>query len=85
MFPSNTRDVGIHVRISIVVAWERARHLLRRGRRIHAQIATVLLGIPDPLPLAKRTHSRNDMIRFIRELQWSGLIKTDWNPDEHPR
>jgi len=50
-----------------------------------AQIATVLLGIPDPPRLIKGAGSRSDTIKFIRTLEWSGLIKADWDPDEHPR
>jgi hypothetical protein len=50
-----------------------------------AQIAAVLLGIPESPPLAKSAHSKSEMIRFIRDLHWSGLIKADWDPDEHPR
>jgi hypothetical protein len=48
-----------------------------------AQIATVLLGIPDLPPLSKGAGSRAHMIKFIRDLDWSGLLK--WDPDEHPR
>jgi hypothetical protein len=58
---------------------------LNDGDIARAQIATVLLGIPDPPPLAKGARSRDAMIRFIRDLHWSGMIKADWNPDEHPR
>ncbi len=25
------------------------------------------------------------MIKFIRDLHWSGMLKADWDPDEHPR
>ena len=48
-----------------------------------AQIATVLLGIPDPPQLSKRDRSRDQMIKLIRDLHWSGMLK--WDPDEHPR
>jgi hypothetical protein len=58
---------------------------LNQGDIARAQIATVLLGIPDPPPLAKGTHSRDAMIKLIRDLHWSGMIKEDWNPDDHPR
>ncbi len=50
-----------------------------------AQIATVLLGIPDPPRLSKNVRSREEMIKLIRDLHWSGLIKEDWDPNEHPR
>ena len=45
----------------------------------------MLLGIPDPPPLAKNADSKSEMIKFIRDLHWSGLIKRDWDPDFHPR
>ena len=50
-----------------------------------AQIATVQLAIPDPPPLLKDDRPREAMIRFIRDLNWSGLIKADWESDKHPR
>lgn len=56
---------------------------LNDGDLARAQIATVLLGIPDPSPLSKRNGSRDQMIKLIRDLHWSGLLK--WDPDEHPR
>ena len=58
---------------------------LNDGDVARAQIATVLLGIPDPPGPANGVHPREAMIRFIQDLDWSGLIKADWNPDEHPR
>lgn len=58
---------------------------LNEGDVPRAQIATVLLGIPEPPPLEKGARSREALIKFIRDLHWSGLIKADWNPDEHPR
>jgi hypothetical protein len=56
---------------------------LNEGNVARAQIATVLLGIPDPLPLSKRTRSRDETIALIRDLHWSGMLK--WDSDEHPR
>ena len=58
---------------------------LNAGNLARAQIATVLLAIPDPLPLSKSARSRDAMIKLIRDLHWSGLIKEDWNADDHPR
>ena len=58
---------------------------LNKGDVARAQIATLLLGIPDPLPLSKNARSREEIIKLIRDLHWSGLIKEDWEPDEHPR
>ncbi len=56
---------------------------LNEGDIARAQVATVLLGIPEPPTLAKNRPSRNELIKFIRDLHWSELIK--WDPDEHPR
>jgi hypothetical protein len=56
---------------------------LNQGDVARAQIATVLLGIPDPPQLSKRACTRDGMITLIRDLHWSGLLK--WDPDEHPR
>jgi hypothetical protein len=50
---------------------------LNEGDVARAQIATVLLGIPDPPALSKGACSRDALIRFIRDLHWSGLIKLD--------
>jgi len=58
---------------------------LNEGDVARAQIATVLLGIPEPPHLTKRVRSESEMITFIRDLHWSGLIKRDWDPDFHPR
>lgn len=48
---------------------------LNDGDMIRAQIATVLLGIPDPPSPVKGKRSRDQMIKFIHDLRWSGLIK----------
>ena len=56
---------------------------LNAGDLARAQIATVLLGIPDPPHLFKGAAARERMIKLIRDLQWSGMLK--WDPDEHPR
>jgi len=48
-----------------------------------AQIATVLLGIPDP-PLAKTAVPHDETIRLIRDLHWSGLLKLDEDCLESP-
>lgn len=58
---------------------------LNEGDVARAQIAAVLMGIPDRSPLTKGGRSRIEMVKFIRDLYWSGLIKADWDPDEHPR
>jgi hypothetical protein len=56
---------------------------LNEGDVARAQIATVLLGVPDPLPLSKGASSRQRMIGLICDLHWSGMLK--WDPAEHPR
>jgi hypothetical protein len=56
---------------------------LNEGDVARAQIATVLLGVPDPLPLSKGASSRQQMIGLICDLHWSGMLK--WDPAEHPR
>jgi hypothetical protein len=58
---------------------------LNEGDIARAQIATVLLGIPDPPPLAKGSRTTEATLRFIRDLYWTGMIKADWDEDEHPR
>jgi len=52
---------------------------LNAGDVARAQIATVLLGIPDPPPLTKCTRSQGEMIQFIRDLHLSGMI--NWNSE----
>jgi hypothetical protein len=47
---------------------------LNEGNVARAQIATVLLGIPDTPALAKDVRSRDATIKFFRKLHWSGLI-----------
>jgi hypothetical protein len=58
---------------------------LNEGDGARAQIATVLLGIPDPPSLSKGVPSRQEMIKLASDLHASGLLKADWDPDEHPR
>ncbi len=48
---------------------------LNRGDVDRAQIAAVLLGIPDPPQLSKRACTRDGVIKLIRDLHWSGLLK----------
>ena len=58
---------------------------LNEGDVVRAQVATVLLGIPHPPSLSKGAPSRQEMIALAGDLRWSGLLKADWDPDEHPR
>lgn len=56
---------------------------LNDGDVARAQIATILLAIPDPPQLSKKDRSHDRMIKIIRDLHWSGMLK--WDPDKHPR
>jgi hypothetical protein len=58
---------------------------LNEGDVARAQIATVLLGIPEIPDLSKGARGPADLKKFVDELQWSGLLKADWESDEHPR
>lgn len=78
------RHYGLPIDISSKTGGLRAiANALNEGDVARAQIATVLLGIPDPPRLSKRACSREQMIELIRDLHWSGMLK--WNADEHPR
>jgi hypothetical protein len=58
---------------------------LNEGDIARAQIATLLLRIPNPPSLSKGALSRQEMIKLAGELHWGGLLKADWDPDQHPR
>jgi hypothetical protein len=58
---------------------------LNEGDVVRAQVATVLLGVPDPPSLSKGAPSRQEMNELARDLRRSGLLKADWDPDQHPR
>lgn len=58
---------------------------LGEGDLVRAQVATLLLGIPDPPSVSKGAPSRQEMIRLACDLHRSGLLKADWDPDAHPR
>jgi hypothetical protein len=55
------------------------------GDMARAQVATLLLRVPNPPTLSKGSLSRREMIKLAGELQWGGLLKADWDPDQHPR
>lgn len=59
---------------------------LNEGDVSHAQLVALFLRIPEsePPPQA-RGHSRDRFIKLIQSLHANGLLKVDWNPDEHPR
>jgi hypothetical protein len=56
---------------------------LNEGDLVRAQIATVLLGVPDPPSLSKGAPSRQAMIQLIGDLHRSRMLK--WDSDQHPR
>jgi hypothetical protein len=58
---------------------------LNAGDMARAQVTTVQLAFPEPPQLAKDEDSLEALKQFVRELHWSGLLKADWDPDEHPR
>jgi hypothetical protein len=78
--------LGLPIDISSKIGGLRAiSNALNKGNIAQAQIAAVLLGIPEAPSLKKNAHTKSEMIKFIRDLDWSGLIKADWDPVEHPR
>ena len=58
---------------------------LNDGDIARAQVATVLLAVPEPPTISEGGDAHGGLIKFIRELHQSNLIKADWDPDEHPR
>ena len=58
---------------------------LSRGDVIHAQIATVHLGIPTPPVLTKSVQTAGEIIDLASQLSASALLKEDWDPAQHPR
>lgn len=71
---------GLPIDMSSKIGGLRAiANALNEGDVVRAQIGTVLLGIPDPPSLSKGVCSRDQMIKLIRDLHWSGMIK--WDPD----
>jgi len=81
-----SKQIGVHYGLPIDMLSKTGglraiANALNESDVARAQIGTVLLGIPDPL--SKRVCSRDQMIKLIRDLHWSGMIK--WDPDEHPR
>ena len=62
-----------------------AARALTHGDLALAQIAALLLQLPDP-PLSKRGERPPDRSNeFVGRLQLSGLLKADWDPQKHPR
>jgi len=52
---------------------------------VQAQIATLLLQIPDPSKLSKTDPTSGELTVLARQLRESGLLKADWDPAKHPR
>jgi hypothetical protein len=84
------RDLGVryglpiefNMKISGLTTIARA---LNRGDIIHAQIAALHLRIPDPPIQRKALQTASEIINLARQLQFSGLLKADWDPAKHPR
>ncbi len=47
---------------------------LNEDNLARAQVATVLLGIPEPPPMSSGTTPHYELIKFVRSLCWTGLI-----------
>jgi hypothetical protein len=58
---------------------------LGRGDLVQAQIAALLLQIPDPPKLSKADPSSDELTALARQMRESGLLKADWDPEKHPR
>ncbi len=58
---------------------------LDRGDLVRAQIAALLLGLPDPPDVAKSERSPNDINELAKKLEASGLLEAAWDPTKHPR
>lgn len=58
---------------------------LGRGDLVQAQIAALLLQIPDPPKLSKADPTSGELTALARQLRESGLLKVDWDPAKHPR
>jgi hypothetical protein len=83
-------ELGEHYGLPIDVASKSSglaaiARALNDGAIARAQFLALHLEFPSAPALMKSGASREEIVRFIRELYWSGLIKADWDPDEHPR
>ena len=80
-----SKQLGSHFGLPVDISPKAGRlkaiaNALSKDDLARAQIATVLLGIPEPPALSKGTRTPQAIIEFIRDLYWSGLIK--WSDDE---
>ena len=78
-----SRAYGVEIRASdkrggLTVAAE----ALNTGELARAQIAALLLRLPDPALSKLDPGARNEQLACLRE---SGLLAKDWNEDDHPR
>jgi len=79
-----SRHYGLPIDMSSKIGGLRAiANALNESDVPRAQIAAVLLGIPDPPQRSKQARPREQVIKLIRDLAWSGMLK--WDADEHPR
>lgn len=58
---------------------------LDRGEIALAKIAALQLRLPDPPPLAKGPLGADALARLASDLQASGVLAKDFDPDKHPR
>ena len=77
---TSRRHLGESQRPRIIVAQS-----LARGEIALAQIATLLLRFPDPLPLNKKAWPGEELGQLAQQLIESGLLRGDWDPSAHPR
>jgi hypothetical protein len=85
-----SKAIGAHYGLPIDVSSKMGgvkaiANALNEGDVARAQIATVLLGIPDAPVLPEGAGDHAELIKCIHDLQRSGLLKADWDSDEHPR
>lgn len=64
---------------------ETIAHALNENKVALAQIATLNLRLPDPPDLQKGVQSLDDAFKLVGILHWTGILKGDWDSDEHPR
>jgi len=60
-----------------------AAHALEQGDFARAQLTILFLQIPEPPDLSKC--SAPDIVERALQLQASGMLKANWDPDKHPR
>ncbi|MEJ0064609.1 MAG: hypothetical protein WDM85_03610 [Caulobacteraceae bacterium] len=58
---------------------------LGNGELAKAQITALFLRLPDPPPLTKSVATASEIADLAHRLAHSGLLKREWNPDQHPR